>query len=41
MPVTPTYPGVYIEEIPSGVNTITGVAGRPSQRLSAGRFVAQ
>src|SRR5262249_28173512 len=26
MPVTLTYPGVYIEEIPSGVRTITGVA---------------
>lgn len=26
MPVLPTYPGVYIEEIPSGVRTITGVA---------------
>jgi len=26
MPVTPTYPGVYITEIPSGVRTITGVA---------------
>ena len=26
MPVRPTYPGVYIEEIPSGVHTITGVA---------------
>lgn len=26
MPVTPTYPGVYIEEIPSGVRTITPVA---------------
>jgi phage tail sheath protein FI len=26
MPVTPTYPGVYIEEIPSQVRTITGVA---------------
>ena len=26
MPVTPTHPGVYIEEIPSGVRTITGVA---------------
>ncbi len=25
MPVTPTYPGVYVEEIPSGVRTITGV----------------
>jgi len=26
MPATLTYPGVYIEEIPSGVNPITGVA---------------
>lgn len=26
MPTTPTYPGVYIEEVPSGVRTITGVA---------------
>lgn len=26
MPVTPTFPGVYIEEIPSGVRTISGVA---------------
>ncbi len=26
MPVAPTYPGVYIEEIPSGVHTIVGVA---------------
>lgn len=26
MPVQPTYPGVYIEEIPNGVRTITGVA---------------
>jgi hypothetical protein len=26
MPVSPTYPGVYIEELPSGVRTITGVA---------------
>lgn len=26
MPVTPTYPGVYIEEVPSEVRTITGVA---------------
>lgn len=25
MPVSPTYPGVYIEELPSGVRTITGV----------------
>ena len=26
MPISVTYPGVYIEEIPSGVQTITGVA---------------
>ncbi len=26
MPIAPTYPGVYIEEIPSGVRAITGVA---------------
>jgi uncharacterized protein len=26
MPITPTYPGVYIEEVPSGVRTIVGVA---------------
>jgi hypothetical protein len=26
MPVAPTYPGVYIEEIPSGVRTIAGVS---------------
>jgi len=33
MPVTPTFPGVYIEELPSGVHTITGVA------TSIGAFV--
>jgi uncharacterized protein len=26
MPVTPTYPGIYLEEIPSGVSTITAVS---------------
>ncbi len=26
MPVAPTYPGVYVQEIPSGVRTISGVA---------------
>jgi len=26
MPVQPTYPGVYVEELPSGVRTITGVS---------------
>jgi phage tail sheath protein FI len=26
MPTTPTYPGVYIEELPSGVRTIAGVS---------------
>ena len=25
MPVTPTYPGVYVQEVPSGVRTIVGV----------------
>ena len=33
MPVTPTYPGVYVQELPSGVHTITGVA------TSVGAFV--
>ena len=33
MPVSPTYPGVYIEEIPSGVRPIVGVA------TSVGAFV--
>jgi phage tail sheath protein FI len=33
MPVAPTYPGVYIEEIPSGVRTIVGVS------TSTGAFV--
>jgi phage tail sheath protein FI len=33
MPVKPTYPGVYIEEIPSGVRTIVGVA------TSVGAFI--
>jgi phage tail sheath protein FI len=26
MPITPTYPGVYVEEVPSGVRTIVGVS---------------
>ena len=26
MPIAPTFPGVYIEEVSSGVRTITGVA---------------
>ena len=33
MPVTPTYPGVYIQELPSGVHPIVGVA------TSVGAFV--
>ncbi|WP_439579074.1 phage tail sheath family protein [Elioraea sp.] len=33
MPVNPTYPGVYIEEVPSGVRTVVGVA------TSIGAFV--
>src|SRR4051812_21263038 len=35
MPVAPTFPGVYIEEVPSGVHTIIGVA--TSITLFAGR----
>ena len=26
MPVSPTYPGVYVQEVPSGVRTIAGVS---------------
>jgi phage tail sheath protein FI len=26
MPITPTYPGVYVQEVPSGVRTIVGVS---------------
>ena len=26
MPITPTYPGVYVEELASGVRTIAGVS---------------
>lgn len=33
MPVRPTYPGVYVEEIPSGLKTVSGVA------TSVGAFV--
>jgi len=33
MPVSPTYPGVYVQEIPSGVRTIVGVS------TSIGMFV--
>jgi len=33
MPITPTYPGVYIQEVPSAVHPITGVA------TSVGAFV--
>ena len=39
MPISPTYPGVYIEEVPSGVRTIAGIStstavfiGRARQR---------
>ncbi len=35
MPVSPTYPGVYIQEIPSGVRTITGVASPTLNGYSA------
>ena len=33
MPVRPTYPGVYVEEIPSGLKTVTGVS------TSVGAFI--
>jgi len=36
MPVALSYPGVYIEEIPSGVRTITGVATSIIDRLRGG-----
>ncbi|WP_433796255.1 phage tail sheath subtilisin-like domain-containing protein [Actinoplanes sp. CA-252034] len=35
MPITPTYPGVYVQEVPSGVRTITGVS--TSTALIVGR----
>ena len=35
MPVTPTYPGVYVQEIPSGVRSIAGVS------TSIGLFIAR
>src|SRR5256885_1943553 len=38
MPVATTYPGVYIQEIPSGVRTIAGVA--TSITAFVGRAVA-
>jgi uncharacterized protein len=37
MPVQPTYPGVYIEEIPSGVRTITGVSTSVAAFIGAAR----
>jgi hypothetical protein len=32
MPLAVSYPGVYIEEVPNGVRTITGVAVENSKR---------
>ncbi|MCW5618708.1 MAG: phage tail sheath family protein [Nitrosomonas sp.] len=37
MPIALTYPGVYIEEIPSGVRTITGVATSITAFVGASR----
>lgn len=37
MPVTPTFPGVYIEEVPSGVRTITGVSTSITAFLGSAR----
>jgi hypothetical protein len=38
MPVSPTYPGVYIEEVPSGVRTITGVSTSITAFVGRARF---
>lgn len=37
MPVTPTYPGVYLQEISSGVRTITGVSTSIAAFLGAAK----
>jgi phage tail sheath protein FI len=37
MPITPTYPGVYVEEISSGVHTITGVSTSVTAFLGAAK----
>jgi hypothetical protein len=37
MPVTPNYPGVYIEEISSGVRTITGVSTSVTAFVGTGK----
>jgi len=37
MPVQPTYPGVYTQEIPSGVRTITGVSTSVAAFLGAAK----
>ena len=35
MPTTPSYPGVYVEEFPSDVRTIAGVATTMTARANA------
>jgi phage tail sheath protein FI len=37
MPVTPTYPGVYVQELPSGVRTIVGVGTSTALFIGAAR----
>ena len=37
MPIVPTYPGVYVEEIPSGVRTISGVSTSVTAFVGAAR----
>ena len=37
MPVTPTYPGVYVQEVPSGVRTIAGVGASTAVFLGRAR----
>ena len=42
MPATLTYPGVYIEEFPSGVRTITGVTvGAKDKNYALWRSIAR
>jgi uncharacterized protein len=42
MPISPTYPGVYIQELPNGVYTIAGVSTSHTAfiEVSGGKVVA-
>jgi phage tail sheath protein FI len=37
MPIPTTYPGVYIEEIPCGVRTVTGVGASVTAFIGAAK----